>query len=309
MPIDPALLAALISGGSAVAGTTIGAAAAGGQNKKSRMFSALMYEKQKRDNLEFWKLQNAYNDPSAAKARLKAAGLNPALLYGGSASGAAGVATSLDAPNPIRPEFNVPDFSGIGDAGRSVSGLIMSRYDVDIKEQTVENMTKQNQLLETQIQNAQIDANRKQFDLDLEIENRPTTIASRQAQLRKLEADIRFTLNSDDRAMLQNVISVSEGMERILTARVGREYTKSLMETEALKRGLLSADLRLRKENLSINDSIWVRLLHREIEGLIPSIRSAAQNVIDAANSPIIKVLRPKFTKKNTGAAGAGGRW
>lgn len=34
-------------------------------------------------NLQMWNLNNAYNDPSAQMARLKAAGLNPNLVYGG----------------------------------------------------------------------------------------------------------------------------------------------------------------------------------------------------------------------------------
>ncbi len=33
-------------------------------------------------NIEFWNMQNAYNDPSAQMARLKQAGLNPNLIYG-----------------------------------------------------------------------------------------------------------------------------------------------------------------------------------------------------------------------------------
>lgn len=33
-------------------------------------------------NYAFWKLQNAYNDPSQQMARLRAAGLNPNLMYG-----------------------------------------------------------------------------------------------------------------------------------------------------------------------------------------------------------------------------------
>lgn len=50
----------------------------------------LAYDYQKRaadyaygKNLEMWNLQNAYNDPAAQMARLKNAGLNPNLVYGG----------------------------------------------------------------------------------------------------------------------------------------------------------------------------------------------------------------------------------
>lgn len=36
--------------------------------------------------LEFWNKQNAYNTPAASRGRLESAGLNPALMYGGSGS-------------------------------------------------------------------------------------------------------------------------------------------------------------------------------------------------------------------------------
>lgn len=52
-------------------------------------------------NVDFWKQRfdetNKYNSPVQQVARLKDAGLNPALLYGGSATGAAGQAGSQSA--------------------------------------------------------------------------------------------------------------------------------------------------------------------------------------------------------------------
>ena len=41
-------------------------------------------------NYQMWKEQNAYNAPSSQMARLKAAGLNPAILYGGSSGSVSG---------------------------------------------------------------------------------------------------------------------------------------------------------------------------------------------------------------------------
>jgi hypothetical protein len=48
-----------------------------------------------RKNVRFWEKQNAYNDPSQQMARLKQAGLNPHLVYGQSAAGAAGNAGAI----------------------------------------------------------------------------------------------------------------------------------------------------------------------------------------------------------------------
>ena len=43
-----------------------------------------MYDRQKADNLANWERQNAYNSPAQQMQRLKEAGLNPHLIYGGS---------------------------------------------------------------------------------------------------------------------------------------------------------------------------------------------------------------------------------
>jgi len=56
-------------------------------------------------NIRFWEMQNAYNTPAMQMARLKKAGLNPALIYGSGATntGVAGaVAPSKPAPYNIK---------------------------------------------------------------------------------------------------------------------------------------------------------------------------------------------------------------
>jgi len=290
--MDPLVLAAIISGGTALAGTGANAAATGQMNRKSRQFSEKMYNRQYGDNLNLWHLQNAYNHPKAAKARLKEAGLNPALLYGGSAAGAAGVASSVSAPSPIKPEFNTPDFSGIGDAGRSISNSIMARYDVAIKEKQVENMEKQNDLLSQQIKLATIEQNRKQFDLDLDAETRPSSVASREAQARQLQANLQFSFDHNERETIKTAASVSEALERILTARVGRDYTRSLMKTERLKRDIMRSDLDLRSKGMSYSDPLWSRLLAKYIEYLLPTVSQAAHALPDTTP---IKRLHDSF--------------
>jgi hypothetical protein len=58
------------------------------------------------NNIKFWQMQNKYNDPSQQMARLKKAGLNPALIYG-SGSANTGVAGSI-APSKPAP-YNIKD--------------------------------------------------------------------------------------------------------------------------------------------------------------------------------------------------------
>lgn len=61
------------------------------------------YNAQKQDSLAFWRMQNAYNDPSAQAARMRAAGLNPDFANinpgeAGSIGTPSGAAPSMAAP-------------------------------------------------------------------------------------------------------------------------------------------------------------------------------------------------------------------
>lgn len=92
------------------AGSLLGGLTSIGSNRRQYKFQKKLaqqqFEYQKElfnmssaENERMWNLENAYNDPSAQRARLEAAGLNPALLYSNSASGASGVGATLDTPS------------------------------------------------------------------------------------------------------------------------------------------------------------------------------------------------------------------
>ena len=91
MPIDPlsAVGTALAVGGSIAQG--IGQKK---QNELQRQWASEEAEKAYARNIEQWQRENAYNDPSAQMARLKAAGLNPNMVYG------TGGAKTVSAPSP-----------------------------------------------------------------------------------------------------------------------------------------------------------------------------------------------------------------
>jgi len=84
----------------------IGALAGIGSSVASNYGAKQRQDAANRQNTEFWNMQNKYNTPKAQMARLKEAGLNPALIYGSGATNT-GVAGSI-APSKAAP-YNIKD--------------------------------------------------------------------------------------------------------------------------------------------------------------------------------------------------------
>lgn len=83
--------------------------------QQNMSYNRQMYEKQNADALKFWNMQNAYNDPSKEIERLRAAGLNPMLMYGnGQPAGSISAATA--------PQNNVDGTAQIGESVQPVYG-------------------------------------------------------------------------------------------------------------------------------------------------------------------------------------------
>lgn len=95
----------------------------------------------RKQNVEFWKMQNKYNLPSAQMQRLKDAGLNPNLIYGSSPAGAGGNAGAISpakaAPyniqNPVPPPAMLIESQAI----KNYSDSIYSKAKADEIEQLV----------------------------------------------------------------------------------------------------------------------------------------------------------------------------
>lgn len=77
-----------------------------GTSMVSNMGAKQRQDAANRQNTEFWNMQNKYNTPKNQMARLKEAGLNPALIYGSGATNT-GVAGSI-APSKASP-YNIKD--------------------------------------------------------------------------------------------------------------------------------------------------------------------------------------------------------
>lgn len=287
MPLPAAVIPA-ISAGSSLAGGVINAFQTQGQNRKSRDWSEYMYERQRLDNLSHWNQQNEYNTPANQMARMKAAGLNPAMMYGGGQGG--GTASPVQKAEAQRPEFKVPRAGdSLAQAGTTFMNSI---YNMELKEQQLDNLKADNTVKLAQAALLASQGDRSQFDLGLETELKAVSAEARKEQLRKLQIDNKFQLSENERRQVQTSANLAEAAERVLNYRVSRtkdeEETKRI--TQAIKnlksdKSLKDLDIELRKMGINPTDTMFSRILGRLLNKLIndPKFR----------RSPLGKIINP----------------
>lgn len=130
MALDPAIIAAIVSGGAAITGSLGSAGFANAKNAKLQK-RAFEYEQ------EMIKQQNEYNSPLSVLGRYKQAGLNPNLIYG-DGSTSAGAQTSHAQYHA--PEYNLPDQGTmLGNVVNLAMQFALNKKELDLKEQELQN--------------------------------------------------------------------------------------------------------------------------------------------------------------------------
>ena len=100
--------AEIAAAGISLAGQLINSGIQGGMNRAQRKWNEKMYGVQRKDALADWAMQNEYNSPLQQMARLKAAGLNPNLVYNNGATHSAQAVQKSDMKqwSPQAPQFD-----------------------------------------------------------------------------------------------------------------------------------------------------------------------------------------------------------
>ena len=137
--------ATALSSGIGALGGIVGSVAGGlfnaNQAKINRKFQERMYNKQVEDNINFWKMQQDYNLPSAQLQRLRDAGLSGLLMYGeggltGNIAGQAPAAGTAPHGAQAQASFHTPlDFANLALVRAQARALEAS---ADKQEQEVE---------------------------------------------------------------------------------------------------------------------------------------------------------------------------
>lgn len=109
-------------------------AAQSSENAKNRAYNLQLAKMQNAWNLQQWQRENAYNSPSAQISRMRAAGLNPDMMYGGGATGnlsASSPEMSSGAPAAVQDWSALGSKLTVGDALNSALSAEMARAQID----------------------------------------------------------------------------------------------------------------------------------------------------------------------------------
>lgn len=228
MPIDPGTATVIASGIGALSGAA-NATATGKMNKKSRQFSRETYAKTKADNIQFWNMQNEYNSPEKQMERLKAAGLNPNMVY--DKGGAIQSAGNISSPDVQPAQFRTPDFGSIG------TGLVQGYFDTKIKQAQYDNLKQTNTVLQQEaiLKAAQAEGEAvRTYGKGLEnyVYHQNSDALARGAYLanEKTSADIQYTNDENARKAAMQAPNLQQAVIGVARAAAGLDLDKSQLK-------------------------------------------------------------------------------
>ena len=243
-------------------------------NAAQRLWERQQMEYQNKMNLDFWNMQNAYNNPAEQVKRMREAGLNPALLYGSAPSNTASDISSASggASRPESPNLTAPRYGDLGLGALQGSMMQMMQFE------------NQKRLTDAQIRNLNASATKTLA------ETPANTDAARQIKDDALKANL-FKLQKEGDAIsaLYNLRQQQAGQnavmmplqakmltQQIANAVITAEYTgvrkqlaeKALLQAD-VQRQISMLELQLRKDGINANDPGWYKDIKTGVKKII----------------------------------------
>ena len=212
MGLDPTTIASAASIGS----NLINYYATSSMNEATRNWNEAQYRTQRWDSLQDWHRQNEYNHPIEQMRRLREAGLNPHLVYGGGANSVSGPVRGTDTKswNPSVPKLDLQNV---------VSEII----GVSQQQQALKNAEAQLMLLNAQKDRTDADTLRILEDTEGKgINNKyladeiVSRINNRNKDTELKDIMIGYTLNKDQREQLRLTNDIDKTAQDILESQL-----------------------------------------------------------------------------------------
>lgn len=260
-------------------------------NAEDKAWQEKMYGLQRQHALEDYFMQNEYNHPSSQMARLRQAGLNPALVYG---KGASQMAESIRpaTPGSYSPQAGRVDYTA---GAQAVAQGISTYQDVILKEAQIDNLRNLNtgkgienliKLLDLDIKG--VDARFKdvmtqgKFDLLInQIANLSQDTDNKKAALPGIEASSAVRQEELDIIRQTKGTTVQMVAERLLGQQLQnaksdaeRQEIEQRIKNLALDQRMKQLDVQLAEFGLRPTDELWQRLTAIALKKFgIPTIR------------------------------------
>lgn len=273
MPLDAAMLSQL-SGAVPSNQDWFNAFSSLGTNWANQEYAKGMYNRTRRDNIEFWNMNNQYNSPAAQMGRFKDAGLNPNLVYG---QGTSGNSSPIPTPDTMPVQMREPRFEG----NTGVMDKLLGAADLRIKNAQADNLAVQNKILIEDAQLRKYQALHKGFEYDFDVEMRDTSADFKREAVRNLRT--RTDLDIDRYALeaARTTQTIAESMERVLSLQesrrnysVDRSYKRQQIEILKKDGVLKDVEIKLRENGINPSDPMWARYVGKFLEDWMDDSKS-----------------------------------
>lgn len=204
-----------------------------------------------KQNVEFWKMQNAYNHPSEQMKRLREAGLNPNMIYGTSPASAVGNAGDVSAAKAAPADFPVnPSLNNL----MVYHDIRKRQAETDLLREQ-EKVSAQDALLRAQ-QTAQTAAATESalFKLGVDKELRQTSIDAAKENLRNLMAGTKLR-------NLEGQLREQGMPYQLADLKLRVEISRATLKGQELKNALDQFETELNQMGLTKGDPWYFRIL------------------------------------------------
>lgn len=208
-------------------------------------------EKAYQRSLNMWNLQNEYNSPTQQMARIRAAGLNPNLVYGNGVTGN----SAGSAPQYEPAKFNAPTMQAYRGWNLGISDAISQFLAYRTAKAQVDNMEAQNGLIRQQTAteatrqaNVAVSTARSEFDLSMAKELKDVSVSSAIADMNQKQAGAAQGWTKANREVVQYELDKALFDNKIKLS--SEEYLKTLESVRQLQQDNDINAFRYRMERL-----------------------------------------------------------